>query len=138
MPYSLVSPNHCFKEVDLIDVELDDQQAYFRFNELVDSVLLAHNIPIKSSILDISYDLADLGFSNVIKCIDACVCLMMNLLMMLTFLFAYAKLTFLLAFLVARLLLFSTYMGSLSRVLLPLDSPSLKILRLEHCIFLNA
>ncbi|XP_045802181.1 F-box/FBD/LRR-repeat protein At5g53840-like [Trifolium pratense] len=56
--------------------ELSDREAYFRFNEFVYSVLLAHKTSIKRCTFDILYDnyhLAHLGFPNVIKWINAVV-----------------------------------------------------------------
>lgn len=57
-----------------MDLELNDLETCFYFNEFVYSVLLACNNPIKSFTLDIWYDdpdLHDLGFPNVIKWIKA-------------------------------------------------------------------
>ncbi|GAU23150.1 hypothetical protein TSUD_305980 [Trifolium subterraneum] len=58
--------------LDFWDVELDDRETYFRFNEFVYSVLLSRN-SIKSFFIDIWYDdpdLAHLGIPNVIKWIN--------------------------------------------------------------------
>jgi hypothetical protein len=62
--------------LNITDIELDGLEDYYRFNEFVYSVLLAHNNSIKSSIFNIWYDnlhIGRLGFPNVIKWINALV-----------------------------------------------------------------
>jgi hypothetical protein len=66
---------HLWRSVPVLDfrnVELDDRETYFCFNEFVYSVLLSRN-SIKSYCIDIWYhdpDLAHLGIPNVIKWIN--------------------------------------------------------------------
>jgi len=60
--------------INFMDMELDDLETCFLFNEFVYSVLLACNNSIKGFTLNIRYngpDLCDLGFPNVIKWIKA-------------------------------------------------------------------
>jgi len=144
--------------LNLIDVELDDQEAYFRFNQLVYSVLLSHNNPIKSSILDIWYDgpdLGDLGFSNVIKWIKAVVQRGVERLEIRTHMRVLDELIDLIDFgdfpvRVPREVSFPVSIFSCKTLVLlnlyglfltcftSVRLPSLKILRLEDCVFLNA
>jgi hypothetical protein len=119
-------------------IELDDQYTLFCFNEFVFSVLLELD-SIKSFRLKVGYngsDLAYLGFPRVVKWLNHVVKRGVERILLTLFSGVDMKLpvSILNCKTLVVLHLFSFNVKGFSSVRLP----SLKILRLEHCSFLNA
>lgn len=125
--------------LNITDIELDDLEDYYRFNEFVYSVLLAHNNSIKSSIFNIWYDnlhIGRLGFPNVIKWINALVergleCLEISVGMV------QDDLQLPISILSCRTLVFLEFFGFTVNVSSLIRLLSLKILHFQEAVFLN-
>lgn len=117
---------------------LNDREAYFRFNEFVYSVLLARS-SIKSCILGIWYNdphLGHLGFPNFIKWINAVVQRGVERLEFSAGVHDNLKLP--ISILSCRTLVVFKICGFTVKGFSSITLPSLKILRLVECTFINA
>ncbi|XP_045806870.1 FBD-associated F-box protein At5g22730-like isoform X1 [Trifolium pratense] len=127
--------------LNICDVNLDDLEDYCRFNDFVYSVLLArNNTSIKSSIFNIWYDdphLGRLGFPNVIKWINSIVQRGLERLEMCVGM-VEDNLQLPISILSCRTLVVLDVSGFTVKGFSSVRLPSLKILRVQDSIFLNA